>query len=280
MDKTITIQSQLGPEQHIIIYAKPLLPGDIDCMVTNAAADLNEDGEKFKEFIFIPNWQEIILAAKDDRADPRSLQLKTMTSFHLQAIRKGYPADIAAVSILGVTITADNKIVVGVRRGRMAGGQIHVSPAGYAGMRHADNPIFGTLLEEMLEELGVVSSNVASMQLIASESETNNKGIAFIVLAQLRLTSQQLDALHKQAVQPYEEALGQGVEELEARKKIASAGFSNVDAWEYSRLVFLQHEDLLQCITQHGVMIDSQLVPFVDACTGALIAYENVYGHR
>ena len=232
---------------------------------------LNPDKQKFASYIYLPEWRELALVFKelDYVVDPLNQSYSVATSYHMQALRRGFKSDVTPIAISSVILTSDNNIVLGVRGGKVDSGQIGICPAGCL-----SKPLIETFHEELLEELGVVATGEPLLLGYQRDCKLT-KGVFFMFYGQVDFSSVEIERIHSAAFTVYKDALERGALEIDARKAISQNKHLNVDAWEYSSLVFLENDtSVIQQVLEDG-FIDVLGVrrPLRDLAVSALKLY-------
>ena len=143
MDFTDT--SATGNEINLRLYDTPLGPG-LEANIYDDRNPWETDNRKFKDKVSIPHWRELVLVRNGwfHTLDP-DLVIKVATSYHLQALQEGLVHDITPLSINGIIVTKDDKLVYGIRGGQVRTGKANIVPGGRV---TADSikpdPIFGS----------------------------------------------------------------------------------------------------------------------------------------
>ena len=281
----LTRKTAEGLEQRIFTYNSSMNENDMIVNiypVDNIEALFEEDNRRFSEHIQIPHWRELVLAFPydDPFVDPTGLELDTVTSYHVQAIRKANLKGITPVTILGILNTSDNKLVYGIRGGQVGAGQANAVPGGHVtpSIKYSTNPIFSSFYDELICETGLMPNEVSKAVLIGHQTDPKHKSLCFVMDATTPHESGELYEIHRKAFEVYTQALKSGKPELEARKAIADAGLPNIDAWENRELVFLQNEsDYIQKIIELGeIEHKGHRYQTFDNSIGALIIYKTL----
>lgn len=273
-------KSSIGIEQKI--WAVDLKEDEMQAsfnLVNGLNSLLEEDQKRYSDAIYIPHWREILLALPnvDHKVDPRNLELSVVTSYHVQALRKGKVNDITPLTVLGLVLTKDNKLIYGIRGGSVGSGEACAIPGGHVPYCKERNPVFAGFYSELLEETGIKDGEVEDVKLIGYQTDPRFKSVCFIMKGKTDFESYQLDEFHKRAMHVYNEALKAGKLGLEARDAIGKAGFTNIDAWENEELTFVDNdEERIRQIIESGELKHRDVKYKVfDNSVGALIAYQN-----
>jgi len=137
---------------------------------------------------------------------------------------------------------------------------------------YSPNPIFSSIDEERVEELGIGKNNRV---LIGYQTDPQHRSLCFITRSYTTLTSQELVDMHHQAYTIYQEAKANGMSEQDARAEIRARGFVNFDAWEDSELIAIPDDRRHLCsIVRSGQTPHKgkDLLTF-DNSVGALVAH-------
>lgn len=240
---------------------------------------IEHDKEKYSDVIYIPHWREMLLAFPETNPviDPRELNLTAVTSFHVQALRKGKVNDITPLTVLGLVLTKDNKLVFGIRGGSVGRGEACVVPGGHVPYCREKNPVFNGFYQELLEETGIRKNLINDVSLIGYQTDPRFKSVCFVMQGRTNFESHHLDSFHKSALYAYNDALKAGKPELEAREAIKERGFSNIDAWENRDLAFLDNkENYIRQLIESGELKHRDVKYKVfDNSVGALVVYQN-----
>src|SRR3989344_3072361 len=102
-----------GLEQKIYSYGSLIDENDMIVNVRGQIDDeglLNRDSKRFSDHIYLPHWREVILAFSDEEPfiDPTGVEFETITSYHVQAIKKANLRGITPATVLGLVLTKDN----------------------------------------------------------------------------------------------------------------------------------------------------------------------------
>lgn len=239
--QTVTFLPSLGEgDVHIKIKSEQnidsLLQSDYDLYACRRNA-------RDEPALYIPHWREAILAFKgtNPEVDPANMELGVVSSFQVQALRKGVVNDITPVTIIGLVKTADNQFVYGIRGGSTGTGLANTIPGGHVipSSRYSPNPIFSSFYGELNEESGIAPQDVTLRSLIGYQIDPVHKSMCFVMQAATSRSSAEIAEMHTRAFHIYDSARKAGVPELEARAKIEESGLPNVDAWENRELIFL-----------------------------------------
>ena len=195
--------------------------------------------------IQLAGWKEVILKSmgNHDRFPNESLNLGVTNSYEIQAQRAGYLAGLNPLMVLGVSITSDERLILGVRVGKVEAGKISLVPMGYASYSEAflQDPFYDGIHQEIGEELGWESSQLSSLGLVGLvEGDINdptfNGSVLFTFLAKRNdVTSKEVIQKHEEALLLYNNLLSQGKGKLEIKQELVKAGFYS-DAWEHDKL--------------------------------------------
>lgn len=123
----------------------------------------------------IPDWNDITLAFERDCYEGGNLTLEgDLTHTYLRQLRKESSITVDYPSVANVLITADNKIVLGLRGGHRSRGTLMNVPAGAINI--SDCPITGTAFAEHYEELGLFSKDLLSLSIIGKLTDYRLRG--------------------------------------------------------------------------------------------------------
>jgi len=278
-----------GAELRLELFEPAITREDVEVTITNINEIGNEDQiferdkKKYFPHIYLPDWEEMLLVFKGQNpsVNPRNLEVLATTSYHVQAVRKGGRYDITPIAVAGLILTKDNKFVCGVRGGNHESGKVCISPAGslsLLNLHNRGNPLFATFHKELEEELGIKKDDSDNPQLIGVEYQTEQdetKGVKFVFYMPTKESSREIDEKHKEAFNVYQKAISNGVPEVEARREIQYAGIPNSDAWEHTKLLFIDNNPKLigEIIQSRGVPHEGKEYPLLDLARGALLLY-------
>lgn len=276
-----------GTTHNLRLYSNSLEETDFHPYVMdkplNPQQSFSSDMEAYQKNIKLPQYRQLILAISGIEpettaltVDPENLTLQVSTSYHLQAIKDGVGRTLTPVSVEGLVLTKDDKLVWGVRGGHVENGTAHLSPAGNLTYRSGGNPIFMFFYDELRKELGVPKEKARYTALIGQQDSPVIKGIGFLLFSEIDKTFNEINEQHQEAYAAYREAKNMGIPELEARAMINNAGFPNVDAWEHVRLFPIENNDsaLEKIIQERTVDVDGHRLPTVDVGWGSLFLYK------
>lgn len=274
-----TLEAPLSEGQFTVRY-QPLSENQMEALLD---ADLKKfsamKGTDGKSAIDIPHWREALLVFPkvNPDVDVSNLELSVDTSFHVRALRRGFANDITPATVLGLVETKDRKLIYGVRGGSLQIGQANVAPGGHVmpHKKYSQNPIFSSYREERVEETGI--QKTVEDVLIGHQTDPVFKSVCFVIRGRTVLDSKAINEMHREAFAVYDEAKKANVPELDARKKIADAGFKNIDAWENSELIFLDADPqyVRQVVAAGKVQHNGHELQTFDNSIGALIMYLN-----
>ena len=148
------------------------------------------------------------------------------------------------VAVNGVLLSNDqNKILIGVRSGKVMTGTHGLVPAGGVAYRDSENPIYDGLLEEAKEELGILPKDIASCRLFCYISQTKETGAPNDLFGYEVISIRELGELieiHTQARASYDQWRNEGKSEHHARILLVENGFP-ADAGEHTLLYTLEN---------------------------------------
>lgn len=268
-----------GQTQNMELYIPPfyedqLPPARIVPPRADAETMLAEDKERYAEHISIPHYrkQMLMLPGTDAMVDPYNLNLNVTTSYHLQAIKKDVARTLTPISMEGLIVTADNKLVWGVRGGQVENGIAHLSPAG--NLTYEENhqhPLFRFFYDEARKELGITPGKLRNPVLLGHQDSPVIKGVGFLLVAETTETFQEIYDRHQASFGEYKAAKASGLEELAARAKITGP---NEDAWEHVKLFPIENsvgaiERILRD-SERKIEVDGYRLNTVDCGQGSL----------
>ncbi|UCD04051.1 MAG: hypothetical protein JSW73_00160 [Candidatus Woesearchaeota archaeon] len=275
--------SNSGLEQRINLFQPSLDEKQVNLVtptIINEEELLKKHKEEYSDSIRVPDWKEVlfVLKGRNPTIDPSDLEVIATTSYHIQAIEK--EKDITPVALDGLILTNDNKFVYGVRGGNVERDKACICPAGYLSIPNKSrNPLFASFYKELTEELGIDYSKQESTQLLGYQTDPDfTKGIHFIFYLPTTETAHELDEIHKNAIKVYEESISEGNSVAEARKAIKDNGFSNIDAWEHTKLLFVDNnpKTIQKIIDTRNIQYKNKAYPLLDIGRGPLILYSNL----
>ena len=123
--------------------------------------------------ISLPWWNAAVLSSTSDAYDPASDGLHldtTMTHSYisqmLRSLKIKRPANVNAISVSNVLLTADGLIALGLRAGHSYANTIMAVPAGSVEYHTGRNPLFETLYAEHDEEDGLQRDDCVRTELL------------------------------------------------------------------------------------------------------------------
>lgn len=303
-----------GLEQRIHLFDKPVDEKDVRInfignSYPNKEELLEKDKNKFpSEAIYIPNWRELAYAldipnillvspnnfaqstdpshdasdlsavpSPENEINPKNLDVIVVSSYNVQAVRKGFDKSITPMGLQGLMLTADNKYVFGVRGGEVDAGLACVSPCGnLTREKGIENPIFDNYYVESLEELGINKDHIENIRLLGYQTDPKPfRSVNFILFSEAPVSSKILKDLHNSANNVYKEAKAKGMSEQEARAEIKKKGFQNIEAWEHDDLIFVENDrDYIKSLVDSREVINNKIkYKIKDVGRGPLIAY-------
>ena len=280
----LTTKTNSGLEQKVVLLESPLTEKEITITVNNFEESDNLfeiHKERYREHIYLPEWKEIVLVLRsaEQEINPENLNLLATTSYHVQASRKGIVDDVAQISVSGLVLTSDKKLVYGIRGGNVLKGEAAPVPTGsITHNKNCSNPVFMSFYEELREELGV---GIEKSLLIGYQTDPAfTHGINLVFYMPTSFSSSELEEIHKKAWEVYIKGLSKGLSKLDARKEITDVGLSNADAWEHTKLVFIENESdsIKNAIDSRKVIVSDQEHTLMDIGRGDLILYNSYRG--
>jgi len=278
----ITTKTNSGLEQKIHLFETPLREDEVEARFErpeDEAKLLEEHREKYADAIFLPDWQEValVLDASNPVIDPRNLEVLATTTYHVQAYRRGIVNDISPISVVGLTLTSDNKLVYGIRGGEVKSGFGSIVPGESVSIHHeGENLIIATYYGGLIEELGIGNDEIKDVKLLGYMTDPEfTKGINFVFYGKTKHRSSELKEIHRNAYSVYQDALVLGATELDAREEIKKAGLPNVDAWEHRELAFVDNNpnSIKKIIDSRKIELEGNNYPLLDTGRGSLIMY-------
>ncbi len=273
----IKSKSVSGLEQLIHIFDKPLAEDEINCSVTHAPnldKLFEEDMKKYSEYLTLPNWREVVLGLEKG-VDEKCLKFLIISSYYIQALRKGKAEGIVPVLVEGLILTDDNKFVYGIRGGNVEKGKACIAPAGTMAYL-PNNVIFSNFYGELNEELGVGKEKIRECKLVGYQTDPDfTKGINFILFGKTRCKSSELEEIHTDALAVYQNLEDKSVNN--ARQAIKDKGLPNIDAWEHDKLVFVENNPyrIKDIIVSRKIEDGGKQYSILDIGRGPLILYMN-----
>lgn len=194
-------------------------------------------------------WREKICTI----IDPASLmtglvEVGWLTSYDILALRKGkISSPLANVAVMGLLLTSDNQIIIGLRGGdvtpetklKFGRGLWNTVPAGQATWRpdYKYGLLEDTMSAEFSEEIGFSSSHIveASQLGVYSVRDAILPGIKFAVRVQTDLTAEDIIEQHKRAITALDGHTTALLEKKQKHEFLRQAGYAP-DAWEHSEL--------------------------------------------
>jgi len=197
-------------------YEHPLSEEDIEVVIEGLDFDpveyLEEDlkaleketGKTRKEILYAPDFKEVGVYVKSiELRDGRLYcHMAPVSSYRIQAIRKGFVKQQHPIAALnGVVITADNKIVLGVRNAQYFNNMLSVVPAGHFKLESGRyNCLEESFYAELGEELGLGKNDLCSVKLIGHEHFTTPEdSVQFTYAARTELTFEEVQQRYEHA---------------------------------------------------------------------------------
>ncbi len=130
-------------------------------------ASINLEGQL--ESMQVPWWNASLLARLDEHYDNRSLQVEAAFSHsYVESLMYSEEArkkrDLMSIS--GVLVTSDEKVVVGLRGGHRFADVVMTTPAGSVEYHSGKNPLFETADAEFMEELNLSNEEIHQLSLL------------------------------------------------------------------------------------------------------------------
>ena len=275
----ISRKSSTGLEQKIWLCEKPIEERDLHVNILQENENLLEqDKQKYSNSIFLPSWGEIVLALSglNPNINPANLTLIDSTSYHVQAIRKRKVNDITPITVLGLILTSDEKLIAGIRGGDSSRDYVNLVPGGYVSNNKSpenSNPIFASFYRELTEETGLEDKETLDCRMIGFQTDPFFGNLCLLFKGKTKRESFELYDSHRKSFEVYRNSINEGKNELDARKSIEDAGFKNTDAWENTELLFIDYNSIEEIIHSGKIGHKGKEYSFLDNSIGALMAY-------
>lgn len=236
----------------ICLFEKPLKEKEMKFSIGPTKERLLEmHKKKFTKDIYLPDWRELLLILDGENAqiETDDMRYEVTSSYQVQAYKKGYVSNITVLGITGLVLTEDNKFVFGIRGGDVGVGKADAIPGGHLSAEtELNDPVFDGFYRELESELGVSRICTDDVCILGYYRDPHEiKATSFVFYSKVDFSSKELDDLHKKAHGVYLQTKMSGAQEITARKSIITSGLPNIDAWEHSRLLFIDNvPDLIQ----------------------------------
>jgi len=201
------------------LYEKPAKLEDVKYKILGKPSEnlLDKDLERLRQegkegLIYAPDWKEITLALDAYSSDPLKLHLSPLSSCMVQAFRGGYEIKSRPAGVLGMTVSLDNKLVLGLRGGKFVAGMIHVVPAGSLVWKekYDKNPLADSYYEELKDELGIEAEEIDAA--VIGHDNYLNDSMHFIIKGKSMLDYKDIEERHRHAKDAFEHRMLIGVE--------------------------------------------------------------------
>jgi len=244
--------------------------------------------EKLAEIYGLSGWQtewlEKVINLTNPEAleedGPLNLNVNWATSYDIRATQNGFLESDAFYSLaaIGVTITKDKQVVVGIRGGEITPERVETLAVGLYGLapggsvlfkpEYDHNPLVDTLIEEFRDEVGPF--DIISNQLIGvfNAERPGPKGVKFVAAMHTDATLEQIQRLNRQANILYNTITGSGGTREDALEALKDSKFFPVDAWEHTS--FIGVENSKQSIAN---IVNTMPQAFSGIGAGALMTY-------
>ncbi|MBI2133056.1 hypothetical protein HYU11_00050 [Candidatus Woesearchaeota archaeon] len=197
----------------------------------------SELGDRFADYVRIPDWVETMLCVDLKRPyPPLEMEFYPVSSYTIQAKRSGYmPIRIFEAGVAVWLVTLDEQLVFGGLRSAQDNNGVIDQIGGVAeytqGLRH---PLFEAADSETLTEAGF---KLNDPKIIGHyfESSFYNAHV-FVFQGSLNARASEIIKLHSEAYVLYQELVRNGCSFNDARQALRGRGYPNVDAWEHSRM--------------------------------------------
>ncbi len=272
--------TQQGLEQRITQYAPPLTESAMRATVSGGRdkeALCARDQQRYGSGVYLPHWREVVLVVEgtDQEIDPANMNMIATSSYHVQACRRGMTEGITPLAIGGVIRTADSRILCGIRGGVVERGKISTLPLGIMSYVDGREPLFANFYKELEEESGIRKKNLMTPTLVGHVTDPEfTKGLIFVMQGETTYRSKELEELHRAAFAVYKAAMSV-MPEVAARKEIRRKGHINSDAWEHTRLLFIEDDPtrIKEAIAKRRIAIGDENAVLLDVARGALLLY-------
>ncbi len=219
--------------------------------------------------IQLAGWKELILKSMGNHGKfpDESLRLGITNSYEIQAQRAGYVSGLNPFMVLGASITKDERLILGVRGGKVEAGKVSLVPMGYVSYseKFLQDPFYDGIHQEIEEELGWTEHQLNDLGLVGFvEGDVNDPTFNGSILS--AFLSRRNDISSKEVIQKHENALllynnlvSQGIGKSEIKKELVNAGFYS-GAWEHDKLFAFEPtkeniEDIIKGGTFNGNML-------------------------
>ena len=204
------------------------------------------------------------------------------SSYNVLAVRKGEAGNVTPVGVEGLIKTSDQKFIYGLRGGNVKAGNVNIAPAGHCDSKHhGQEAIFAAFYEELREELGMLPEDVSTPLVLGCLTDPDfSRAMSFVFYVKTDLSFEEIDRKHQLAWRVYTVAKEKGADEKTARRAIAEAGYSNIDAWEHSQLIdIVQDAEIIDHITKtRTVEKAGNSYPLLDVGRMPLVIYRESEG--
>lgn len=289
---TILTKQITGLEQIVVSLGTPLREGQAVVKIEHKTDDRTFDLHRrlYDGSIGLPDWGETLLVFPSPivSIDPTNLELRTTTSYHVQAARRGIARDIVPILVAGLFLTKDNKLVFGVKNDEsdgavyVDGGKTTIVPVGSAGYNPmVVDQLFDTFYRESLQEAAIKHDSIEAPVLLGYQTGPRNTiAVNFVIFARTSDSSSDLMEKHSAAFALYQQAM-KSVPELEARRAIAEAGLPNIGAYENKRLIFVDNQpgEIQSVVSSRRILYHGRVYRINDLARGVLIMFNAMNGH-
>ena len=219
--------------------------------------------------IQLPNWKEFIPCTENFNEFPESqLILGIIDSYQIQAQRAGYISGLNPVMVSGISLTRDNRIILGVRGGTIEPNKISLIPMGFVSYNplYSQNLLHDSVYAETEEELGWKKDQLDKTDLVGlvlgdKNEPTYKNSVKFVFLLYNNITtSTEVLQRHNEAIILYNELTEKGLIKKEIEAQLIEKGFYE-SAWEHKRLLSLEPSyQNLNRIVKEGLFKNHQLI--------------------
>lgn len=202
----------------------------------------------------VGSWQERVANLRNPKVlkskETRELEIDWVTSYDIRAARNGsFKSDaFFQLAAIGVVITRDNQILLGLRGGeptperkeKIGAGLLGALPGGSVTFKpeYKHDPIIDTVLEEFTDEIGDFKIVSKSEEIIGvfEAFRPGPTGIKFVTCLTTDARLVQIQKINRRANHDYWRRINQGASHQDAARELKEAGLPP-DAWEHFPII-------------------------------------------
>ncbi|MBI3051754.1 hypothetical protein HYY74_04835 [Candidatus Woesearchaeota archaeon] len=220
--------------------AKRILERD-DALLSH---ELARAGLDFSDYVWIPDWHELVMGIWVDREEPPlEMRFYPLSSYRVQAYRRGHrPFKVVQAGVIVFPVTLDERVVFGgVRAGADMAGT--VAPIGgavdYPLIRSGRHPIFASGRSECVEEVGY---SLAEPEMLGHFLEPSYYHCrTFVLRGGVKANSGEVVELHSSALAAYQKQRRYS-SHADAEGMLKLLNMPNTGAWEHSELILVPYD--------------------------------------